>query len=103
MRLLWSSGTTSATVPSATRSRNEARFGSGIPLPANQLDAYEEVACRAGRRLRRSRPASAIESGWDDLETKLAIGIAVQAIVTYLLPNEKTPVVPACETRPPAL
>lgn len=35
--------------------------------------------------------ASAIESGWDDLETKLAIGIAVQAIVTYLLPNEKTP------------
>lgn len=34
---------------------------------------------------------SAIESGWDDTEWKLLIGIAVQAAVTYLLPNDQTP------------
>lgn len=32
-----------------------------------------------------------VDSGWDDTETKLLIGIAVQAAVTYLLPNEDTP------------
>jgi hypothetical protein len=34
---------------------------------------------------------SAIDSGWDDTEWKLAIAWAVQAAVTYLLPNEDTP------------
>lgn len=32
---------------------------------------------------------SAVESGWDATEWKLVIGIVVQAIVTYLLPNEE--------------
>lgn len=34
---------------------------------------------------------SAIESGWDDTEWKLLIGIAVQAATTYLLANAPTP------------
>ncbi len=34
---------------------------------------------------------SAVESGWDVTETKLCIAVAVQAVVTYLLPNEPTP------------
>lgn len=32
-----------------------------------------------------------VDSGWDDLETKLMIGWAVQALLTYLLPNKDTP------------
>lgn len=32
-----------------------------------------------------------VESGWDQTETKLCIAVAVQAAVTYLLPNEQTP------------
>ena len=31
---------------------------------------------------------SAIESGWDATESKLCVALAVQAAVTYLLPNE---------------
>lgn len=34
---------------------------------------------------------SAVDSGWDGSETKLAIAWAVQAAVTYLLPNADTP------------
>jgi hypothetical protein len=34
---------------------------------------------------------SAIQSGWDETESVLAVGIVVQAIVTYVLPNEDTP------------
>jgi hypothetical protein len=34
---------------------------------------------------------SAIDSGWDDTETKLLIGVAVQAALTYLLPNADSP------------
>lgn len=34
---------------------------------------------------------SAIESGWDDTEWKLLIGIVVQATTTYLLSNAPAP------------
>lgn len=34
---------------------------------------------------------SAIDSGWDATESKLVVALAVQAAVTYLLPNENTP------------
>lgn len=34
---------------------------------------------------------SAIESGWDDTEWKLLVGIAVQAASTYLLANAPAP------------
>jgi hypothetical protein len=34
---------------------------------------------------------SYVDSGWDATETKLCIAVAVQAVVTYLLPNESTP------------
>jgi hypothetical protein len=34
---------------------------------------------------------SYVDSGWDATETKLCIAVAVQAVVTYLLPNEDTP------------
>lgn len=34
---------------------------------------------------------SAIESGWDATEWKLLVAIAVQAGVTYLLPNSDAP------------
>lgn len=34
---------------------------------------------------------SAVESGWDDTEWKLLIGVAVQAITTYLIANQDTP------------
>jgi hypothetical protein len=34
---------------------------------------------------------SYVDSGWDATETKLCIAVAVQALVTYLLPNENTP------------
>jgi hypothetical protein len=34
---------------------------------------------------------SAIDSGWDATETKLCIAWAVQAGVTYLLPNDSAP------------
>jgi hypothetical protein len=32
-----------------------------------------------------------VDSGWDNTETKLCIAVVVQAVVTYLLPNEATP------------
>lgn len=32
-----------------------------------------------------------VDSGWDDTELKLLIGLVVQAAVAYLLPNESTP------------
>lgn len=32
-----------------------------------------------------------VDSGWDDLETKLVIGWAVQAFATWMIPNENTP------------
>lgn len=32
-----------------------------------------------------------VESGWDDTESKLLVGIFVQAAVTYLVSNEDTP------------
>ena len=34
---------------------------------------------------------SAVDSGWDATETKLCIAVVVQAIVTYLLPNDSAP------------
>ena len=34
---------------------------------------------------------SAIESGWDATESKLCVALAVQAAVTYLLPNDPAP------------
>lgn len=34
---------------------------------------------------------SAIDSGWDATEWKLLIGVAVQALVTYVLPNLDSP------------
>lgn len=34
---------------------------------------------------------SALESGWDDTETKLVIAWALQALATYLVPNDDTP------------
>lgn len=34
---------------------------------------------------------SAIDSGWDATESKLVIALLVQALVTWLLPNDPTP------------
>ena len=34
---------------------------------------------------------STIDSGWDDLESKLLVGIVVQAAVSYFLSNKNTP------------
>lgn len=34
---------------------------------------------------------SAVDSGWDATEWKLLIGVAVQAVVTYLVANQDTP------------
>jgi hypothetical protein len=45
---------------------------------------------------------SAIDSGWDATESKLMVGWAVQALVTYFLPNSPTPGgVPDARPKPP--
>ena len=53
-------------------------------LPTRKWIAAQVVAAAA-------IATSAVDSGWDGSETKLAIAWAVQAAVTYLLPNEDTP------------
>jgi hypothetical protein len=52
-----------------------------MPVPSRKWYAAQVVALGA-------LATSAVESGWDATEWKLLIGIAVQAAVTYLLPND---------------